>query len=58
MFLIALGIPGTFGFADYKSRGRRGSVSDPHFGCIINLLSFININLFININNDFIIKYY
>ena len=38
MFLIVLGIRGTFGFADYESEGRRGSETDSHFGCIINLL--------------------
>ena len=38
MFLMALGIWGTFGFADYESGGRRGSDTDLHFGCIINLL--------------------
>ena len=38
MFLEALGIPGTFGSADYESGGRRGSDTDSHFGCIINLL--------------------
>ena len=38
MFLMALGIPGTFGFADYESGGRWGSDTDLHFRCIINLL--------------------
>ena len=38
MFLMTLGIRGTFRFADYKSGGRRGSDKDSHFGCIIDLL--------------------
>ena len=38
MFLMALGIRGIFGFADYESGGRRDSYTDLHFGCIINLL--------------------
>ena len=38
MLLMALGIPGTLGFADYESGGRQGSDTDSHFGCIINLL--------------------
>ena len=38
MFLIALGIPGTFGFADHESGGRPGSDTHSHFGSIINLL--------------------
>ena len=38
MFLMALGIPGTFGFADYEFGARRGSDRDSHFVCIINLL--------------------
>ena len=43
MFLMELGIWRAFRFADYESGGRRGSHTDSHFGCIINLLSFINI---------------
>ena len=35
MFLMALGIRGTFGFADYESGEREGSDTDSHFGCII-----------------------
>ena len=35
MFLMALGIRGTFGFADYEFGGRRVSDTDSHFGCII-----------------------
>ena len=38
MFLMALGIQGTFGFTDYEFGRRRGSNTDSHFGCIINLL--------------------
>ena len=38
MFLMALGIAGTCGFADYESRRRRASVADSHFASIINLL--------------------
>ena len=38
VFNMALGIRGTFGFADYESEGRRGSDTDSHFGCIIKLL--------------------
>ena len=38
MFLMVLGIRETFEFADYESRGKRGSDIDSHFGCIINLL--------------------
>ena len=38
MFFMALGIQGTFGLADYESGGRRGSDTDLHFGCIIDLL--------------------
>ena len=38
MFLMALGIRGNFGFADYESGKRRGSDTDLHFVCIINLL--------------------
>ena len=38
MFFMALGIRGTFGFADYESGERRGLDTDSHFGCIINLL--------------------
>ena len=37
-FFVALGIPGTFGFADYEFEGRRGSDTYSYFGCIINLL--------------------
>ena len=40
---MALGFRGIFGFADYESGGRQRSDTDSHFGCIINLLSFINI---------------
>ena len=45
MFLMALGIPGTFGFADYESGGGggRGSDTGSHFDCIIDLLLIINI---------------
>ena len=43
MFSMTLGIPETFGFADYESGKRRNSDTDSHFGCFINLLSFINI---------------
>ena len=35
---MELGIPETFGFADYESRGRRDSETDLQFDCIINLL--------------------
>ena len=35
MFFMALGIPGTFGFAYYESGGRRGLNTDSHFGFII-----------------------
>ena len=35
---MELGIRGAFGFANYESGGRRGSDTDSHFGCIINLL--------------------
>ena len=35
---MALYITGTFGFADYESGGKRGSDTDSHLGCIINLL--------------------
>ena len=35
MFLMALGIRGTFGFADYESGRRRDSDTDSHFGCIL-----------------------
>ena len=38
MFLMALGIRGTFGFNDYESGGRRGLDTDSHFGCSVNLL--------------------
>ena len=38
MFLMAFGIQGIFGYADYESGGRRGSETDSHFGCITNLL--------------------
>ena len=38
MFLMALGIRATFGFADYESGERRGLDTDSHFSCIINLL--------------------
>ena len=43
IFFMALGIRETFGFTDYESGGRRRSDTDSHFGCIINLLSLINI---------------
>ena len=35
---MELGIQGALGFADYESGGRRGSDTDSHFVCIINLL--------------------
>ena len=38
MFLMALGIRETFGYADCKSGGRRGSDTVSHFGYIIKLL--------------------
>ena len=59
MFLVALGIPGTFGFADYESKGRRASDTDSHFGCIINLLfiHFLIYYHFLILLIDFIINY-
>ena len=37
MFLMALGIRGTFSFADYESGEKHSSDIDLHFGYIINL---------------------
>ena len=34
MFLMALGIRGTFGFADCESGEKRGSDTDSNFGCM------------------------
>ena len=45
MFLMALGIRWTCGFADYESEGRRGSDINSHFGCIINLF-LINFGIY------------
>ena len=36
--MMELGIRGGFELADYESGRRRGSDTDLHFGCIINLL--------------------
>ena len=38
MYYMALGIRGTFRFADYESERRRGSDTDSYFDCIIDLL--------------------
>ena len=60
MFLMELGIQGTFGFVDYESRERWGSDTDSRSGCIINLLLihfWIYYHLLILLI-DFIINYY
>ena len=60
MFLMVLNIRGTCGFADYKSGGRRGSNTDSHFGCIVNLLliHFLIYYHVLMLLIDFIINYY
>ena len=60
MFFTALGIRGTFGFANYESGGRRGSDTDSHFGCIIHLLliHFRSYYYSLLLLIEFIINYY
>ena len=57
---MELGIRGAFRFADYQSGGRRGSYTDSHFSCIINLL-FIHFWIYYHLLMlliDFIINHY
>ena len=60
MFLMALGIRGTFGFSDYEFGARWGSDTDSHFVFIINLL-LIHFLIYYHLSIlliDLIIKYY